>query len=419
MNKSTFINIYIYFISLLLVISFYSLGNFGFWNIFGIKQEINILLVILLIPITIIILLNNLKKIYLEPLLLLLLYSLISLVIIDIYSLSNIKLLLTFSIVAILLSINFKYTNFIIKGIITIAFLFSLIGIFLFLYYQLNQEILNGLDRVFKSYETYVDLSYLPLHQKFGFVIETAEKNFFSLEYIRSRSYVSEPSLTLHIFFASAILSLLYSDVIKKMGFIIFFFCIVLIYPGSAILSLIFSIFYVVGNFFIKLDEEKKAVMIITMIIFAYIVIYLTNISLLDFLTPESKTTSLTSRLLPIKSALDNIFSNLFFNDSKILAGSFIGFPLVLSGIIPIFGILLSIYLWYIFLSMSIKVYKKEKLFSILIVGLLIQIFLFSSGGWVSLSGYMMLSLIYIKLKNEVESNENRLETIYISESGK
>ena len=400
-------NWHFYLISCLIIISFYSFGNFGFWNIFGIKFEVNIFLVLFLIPISIFLFFLNWRNILSNPWVVLIFYLLISSLLMDTSNYTqSIKLLFALSLVTILLSMDFKYINFIIKSIIIISFLFSIIGILLFIYYQLNPDLLIGLDRVFRSYDTYTDLTHIPLHQKFGFVIETAEKNIFGLEYIRSRSYVSEPSATVHIFFASAILSLLYSKNIKKMGIVIFFFGIVLIYSGSVILSLVFSIFYAIGKAFINLGEKRESIIIIIIaIISAYLMIYFIDISMLQVITPESKSTSLSSRLLPIVDYLDKILDNIF-HKKDLEIGSFVGILLIFSGVVPILGMLLTGYMIYVFLNMSIKVYEQQKLFSILIVGLLIQISLFSSGGWVTIGGLLMLTLIYIKLQNEVKDIE-------------
>lgn len=90
----------------------------------------------------------------------------------------TIKLLLACFVINSLFFVKMKYIDNIIKSTIVISGVFSLVGIGLFIFYFFNEELLIGLERVSRSYDRFVDLSNIPFHQKFGFVIEKQKQIF-------------------------------------------------------------------------------------------------------------------------------------------------------------------------------------------------------------------------------------------------
>ncbi len=208
----------------LTVLSLYSLGNFGVFNIFNIKYEVYYTTIILITAISLIKIKYNIKKAISDPIFIVYLYLLSCSLLSDINISFTFKMAFLVLIFSYLLNLRVEYIDLILKSSITITFIFSAIGCALFLYYQFNPELLVNVERVFRSYDTFKDLSYIPLHQKFGFVIETPEKNLFNIEYIRSRSFCSEPSATIPLFFTIGILSFLYENKFKILGCVILFF---------------------------------------------------------------------------------------------------------------------------------------------------------------------------------------------------
>ncbi|MFW2612236.1 O-antigen polymerase [Aliarcobacter butzleri] len=386
------------FYSLLIVLSLYLLGNFGFFNIFNVKYELTIIVVSVLFLYSFYILMLY-KKIHMVSWFLL--YLFISSLFLNVFYFNyTIKLLLLFFVINCLFLIEIKYIEIIIKTTIFITGIFSFIGIGLFIFYYFNGELLNSLERVFKSYDTFIDLSDLPFHQKFGFVIEKAERNFLGLQYIRSRSYCSEPSLSIPLFFAIGILSMSYKKWFKYIGIIILFFAVILIYSASAIVSLILSMFFIIGMYCIRENIHIKAFLIILLVHSGLILLFFINISIFNSITPESKLTSLSSRVFTIQEGISSLILNPFWNTEN-FNNSFISMLITFSGGIPLLGVSLISYFFYKLFLVAIKLYPHNKLFIALLCGLLIQIILFSSGAWTSFPGIVILVLIYRYLENK------------------
>ncbi|MCT7546503.1 hypothetical protein N5T80_09260 [Aliarcobacter cryaerophilus] len=389
--------------SILIVLSLYTLGNFGFFNIFNIKYEITILLVISLFITSFLILIID-RKVHVVSLFLF--YLFLSSLFLDQFNVSyTIKLLLACFVINSLFFVKMKYIDNIIKSTIVISGVFSLVGIGLFIFYFSNEGLLIGLERVFRSYDRFVDLSNIPFHQKFGFVIEKAETNFLGLEYIRSRSYSSEPSATLPLFFMVGILALFYNGFIKYLGVIILFFSIILIYSGSSILSIIISILFILGSYFIRSSVQTKSILILFSILSTLLLLAFIDISLFQNITPASKITSLPSRLLPVQESIPSLILNPFWNTEN-FDNSFISLFIVFSGVVPLIGISFMSYFFYKFFIVAIELYENNKIFIALLCGLLIQILLFSSGGMTTLPGIVILVLTYRLLENKVINNK-------------
>jgi hypothetical protein len=392
-----------YVISLLIILTVFSFGNFGFLNIFNLKLEINIFIILMLIPLSLYVISNKIKYLFNEPFFLLIAYLFISSLFIKNFGfLHSLHMLLSLIVVATLLVLDKKNINYIIKGIILLSSVFSIIGIMLFIYYQFNSQIIEGTERVYASFETYIDLSDVSLNNKFGFIIETAEKNLFGLEYIRSRSYCSEPSATIPIFFAIGILALLFAGIFKKAGIIILFFSVILVYSGASILAVLTGIFIFFIILRLNININVKILTIMLGSIFLYVLIYFIDITSFVYI-PESKVSSITQRLTSVNSGIEGILKNPFVYLDKPI-NEFNGLFLLWVGPIPLIGISLTSYIFYRMLYYTITIYDKYKVFSILLIGLLLVVLFFSSTNWSTLTGLIILTIIYLKLKLEYEA---------------
>ena len=119
------------FISFFIILSFYTFGNFGFWNLFGVKYEIQLfILVFISIPLIIVTLYKLKLSLYKEPLILIIIYSIFSSLVLYPSNLLNIaQLLVSLLFVISLFRLKMVYIDFILKGIITLCTFFSILGI--------------------------------------------------------------------------------------------------------------------------------------------------------------------------------------------------------------------------------------------------------------------------------------------------
>ena len=389
-------------ISVLIILIVFSFGNFGFFNIFNIKLEVNVLIILILTPLSIYVISNKIKYLIYEPFFLLVAYLFISSLFIENFGyLRSLHMFFTLVVVSTLLVLDKKEITYILKWVIFISAVFSMVGIMLFIYYYFNSQVLESTKRVYASYDTYSDLSYISLQNKFGFIIETAEKNLFGLEYIRSRSYCSEPSATVPIFFTIGILALLYEDITRKAGLISLFFAVVFIYSGTSILAILAGIFVSLSVLRFNVDVKVKSIAMIFGGVLLYAFIYFIDI-LSIVSVPESKVTSLIMRMTAVMSNIEGILQNpIIYFDRPV--GSFNGLFLLWVGPIPIIGISLTGYIFYRMVCYAITIYEKHKVFSVLIIGLLLVVLFFSSTNWSTLTGLIILTIIYLKLKLEYE----------------
>lgn len=399
MNNVPDLNIQKKIFSLLTVLGLYTFGNFGFLNVFNIKYEVYFITLISLVCLSVFSFFINIRKVILDPLLLIYIYlSFSSLFIVPFEYTFTMKMLVIVFVFIYLLSMELEYIDFIVKGSIVITFIFSVVGICLFIYYQFNPDLLVDMDRVYRSYDKFVDLSNIPIHQKFGFVIEVPENNLFSISYIRSRSFFSEPSATVPLFFTIGILSYLYSLRYKIIGSIILFYSIVLIYSGSVILSLIISFLLFCWLFLFNPDSRVGSVVVILSIFLIISFIFFVDLSMLSYITPDAKITSMPSRVSPIIKEVENILLYPFYK-KEYQTNSFLGLAFLYLGAFPFLGLVLCVSFFYKVFNFLISCFNKYTLFSALAMGLMVQIIFFSSNGWLTPTGSIILCLLWRKIE--------------------
>lgn len=388
-------------VSLLIILSFYSFDNFGFLNLFDSKLLIQIFLLALSsMPILLLIFYNFKISMLQEPVILLLLYLILSGVFLSLENLGHLAQLIVSLLFSIILFIlRDKYIDFILKGIIIICTFFSILAISQFILLQLDTGFIDVMHMHYTSGERYVNLSHSHWFNYLGFGVLNDWKTFLGIEFIRLRSFSSEPSVLVHSFYAVGILSILFSKFYRFMGVVILTFTIIIAYPGVVHLSLTFSFLFYLLMILAKLSLKSCSLLII---LFIYLLFFLTilfdPIFFIDF-TPSNKEGSAFVRLNGIAILVKDILSNPFFNfDIPIVPP--VGFLIDSALLLPIVGLSISTLLFKRIFFYIINIYYNYKLFSILIAGMMIQVAFFSSYGWQTFPGFLMISLIYIKLKS-------------------
>ncbi len=183
-----------------------------------------------------------------------------------------------------------------------------------------------------------------------------------------------------------------------------------MVYSGSVILSLLASLLFIILLFLFKPNEKLWSRIILTSIILTISFISIVDVSIFTHITPEAKVTSAPSRLIPIANEVRNIISNPTYNNTY-QTNSFIGLGLLYLGTFPFIGILISIFFFHATFKNLIIISNKYLIFSSLMTGLIIQITLFSSNGWLTPTGSIILCLSWIKIKSLVEQNKFEKQT--------
>lgn len=387
------------FLSILVILSVYSFGNFGFLNLFGIKLEVQIIILTLMVLPLLIIAFDKIKlSLYKEPIILLLLYSIFSFIILEPNNILNIlQLSISLLVVVNLYRLNIIYIDFIIKGIIILCTFFSILGIVQFILLQIDFGLINQLDMNFYSASKYIDLSDSSFFSYLGFAVIGDMKNIFGIDFVRLKSFGSEPSVLVSTFYSIGIMSLLYSKKFKFMGVIIFLFTVFIAYPGVVHMSLLFSLLFLLYIFILKPYPKNGSIFILISIFILFLLVSVLGSEFMSSFVSSSKEGSALARFGGIIFLFKDIMSNPFVNlDIPVVPP--VGFLINNALVFPLVGIYISLMIFYRLFKNTIEMYQYNKLFTILITGMLIQLSFFSSYGWETLPGYIILSLICIKM---------------------
>ena len=410
-NKSA--QLFLYYCGLLIAISFYCFGNFGFLNTFDARREIQSALLLMLMPVLLIIAAKKIGRVLKEPLFLLIFCFLMAEIMIrqqPIYMLNYLVALIT---IGALLTIERKYVSFISKCIIVLCALFSVMGILEYIILWFKPTLADTMLSNYSSTTSADPISNISTIEYLGFITAHGTTTLLGHHVYRLMSFASEPSVLVYSFLCPGILALSYRGMIRVLAYPIFVFTIVFVASGTIWLCILFSlILFPIGYFFKKFPRSGSlTIMLIIMMVMVMITkidIPLFMRSTIDFLSPVSsvhsmplqKYTSGVVRLTTLRYAFENVWSHPFG------AASTTGGGLILrSGLIcGYLGLLLSSIVFYRLFKYSIHVWqaygKKEKMFSALLCGTLVVVCFFSSYGWPSYPGLIMFTLLYLRIKD-------------------
>ncbi len=428
-NKSEFM--FISFCMLIISCLFYATGSFGLLNIFGIRREVQILLLLSLLLLSPVIL-KNLPKLLRKPIFLIILVNFL----IECMLMQNVinifDRLATVLVGGILLSLSKKYSEKALKFIIAGAAIFSIMAIVQAIIIFFKPEFIGLLKGGYESYESYGSLTgankIIISHpiELLGFI--TAEKfNFLGYYITRFRSFAAEPSVLVYSFLIPGILALSYKDGTKLLSIPILFFSLFLVQSGTIWISIALGII-ACGLFYLF----KGKISLLSILPFFTVLMFFIFISQIDipnfvgtilqFLNPLSRNYSVLNKYHSATVRIQSIANYL------VIAKQYpLGVPtrIILPSALPS-GLLLSIYFssgiiglpliiitfYYIF-KLTINCFELYKgvigLAAALLYGIFIQVLCFSDYGWNVLPGFTILILTICRLEILISKKYNKI----------
>ncbi len=297
--------------------------------------------------------------------------------------------------VGAILSLSESKVDLIIKTVILFSGLFALLGTIQFIILQFHFEYVRLLDYSFSSASPYIDIENKTLLNYLGFVNwydGIRLENIMGIEFARSRSFASEPSVLVTIIFIPAILSLLYGKCYRMIGYFILLYCLFIVYAGVMHLSVIFSVIIFLISFF---PNKYRLIFLYFCLIIVFLVA-LVNLQLLFSYLPENKLGSGMARLTFLYDLLLSFVSNPFATiDSRDYP---VGIIFSSLRVLPFVGFLLCMVLFHKLFKKIFYLFDNNAFFFSLLGGAMFQAFIFSAYGWITLPGFILLALIYSKL---------------------
>jgi len=419
-NKSElmFINLCILLISCL----FYSTGSFGFLNIFGIRRELQIFLILgplLLNPV----IFKNFPELLKEPIFLFVLIKFIVECIIYQRFINIFDSLTTILIVGILLSVRKEYSDKILKLIIIAAAIFSTMAIVEAIIVFFEPDLIMLLNNNYCSLTSANKVEILHPLGLLGFTVGQ-KFNFLGHDFVRFRSFAAEPSVLVYSFFCPGVLALSYRGYIKILSIPILFFSICL--AQSAIIWLSLSLGIMAWGLFILFKGRVRLILMLTICIISmfFIVIYFVEIpnfmmKVMQFLdlinkqySPFNKYSSGVVRFGAIKNYLALAKQYPFFGvPLKSIAVINLPMGLLLYSCLHfgIIGLTLMVAISHNIFKLAIYCFSLYKgiigLMAAILYGTFIQVLCFSDYGWTGISGFLMIILLINKLKMLIHNN--------------
>lgn len=404
---------FFFFLTLIPFVVF-SFGNFGFWNLFGIKYEIQMSILSLMFLFLISMVVINIKKNLHNILFWFCLYFFISSIFyLDVNHVFHMLVSLLF-----VMSLSFlseERIDYIIKIIIFFSFIFSLLGIIQWVILLMHPGGVELINQEFTSETQYISIatqSYLDYLSWVNYYDGIQLENFFGLAYPRSRSFASEPSVLVAIFFIPSLLAFLYSRKVKFMGGVILFYCTIVVYAGVMHLSIFLGLIVYLAIIFFRNVKVVFVFCFLTPLIWLFAMPVILPYML--FFLPDYKTGSGLSRMLFINDIIEIFFLNpLGLVDPRKLT---VGLILSSVRVFPIFGLGLAICFFYTVLRLIFVASIRNKVLFSMFGGAFIQVFIFSAYGWVTLPGFIIMTLTFFKIK--CLANKSRHVIVMCNERG-
>lgn len=411
-NKSEFM--FISFCMLIISCLFYASGSFGLLNIFGIRREVQILLVLSLLLLSPVIL-KNLPKLVKKSIFLMILANFLSECILNQNIINVFDRLVTILVCGILLSLSKKYSEKALKFIIAGAAIFSIMATVQAIIIFFKPEFIDLLKANYESTTGANKIIISHPIELLGFI--TAKYYFLGYQITRLRSFAAEPSVLVYSFLVPGILALSYKDGTKLLSIPILFFSLFLAQSGVMWISIALGI--IAWGLFCLFKGKISLLSILPFFIILIFFIFISQIDInnfirtaLQYIEPLSRKYSVLNKYSSATQRLQTIADYFMIAKQypfgipaqiKLIHSSARGLLLNIyftSGTIGLSLIIISFY--YIF-KLTIYCFKLYGgvigLVAALLYGIFIQVLCFSSYGWNSLSGFIILILSICRLE--------------------
>lgn len=423
-TKNKYYRMLIVILSFIISVLFYSMGNFGFWNIFGIRREVQIVQMSILFPL-IVLIIPKLKLLFKSPLFMLLIVIMLMSIVHQIDLSRTLDVIVALLIVGFVLFVDNRRTNKILKYIIIFCCLFSIMQIVQSFFIFLKPELIPLLDSEYSSShaadktEIAHPLAYLGFTSYRG-----GEYYIFGHEISRFRSFASEPSVLVYSFFVPGILALSYTGNIRLCAIPILFFSILLVQSGTIWVATLLGIFFWGLFHFFGRKVQLFSILPFLMVIFWVVILPKTDIysfvmAMQNFVgigdvtySGLNRAGSIIHRLEPFVDVISLVKTHFLFGTSfySDFGGSFMLWIILNTGLI---GLIIAVILFSQIFKLSIHCFNKYKgttqLMAAVLYGTILQVLLFVCNGWNRSVGFLMLALIMCRLEYLVyESDKER-----------
>ena len=395
---------------------FYSSGNFGFWNIWGIRREIQILLTLAIFPIYLVVF-ARFPVLVKKPLILLLFVILIF----DLVFQRNIEAvflmdrIVSIGIIGFILSSHEKYGQKILKWIIVFCCIFSIMSIIQAVIVLAQPELIEPLQVKYSSSFGAFEVEIKHPLSLLGFVIDDRVDTFFLGHQIaRFGSFASEPSALVCTFLVPGILALSYRGFIRLCSIPILLFVVFLAQSGTVWLSTFLGLIAWV----LFLLFSRRA-LLLSALPFLVAIVWYTSLPQMDLREFARSGVSLFGRLpdyYPFFRKVGSVTHRLepFVNNLTVLKSHYLwGVPYAISSgggfliKIALYAGVIGLIIGTVFFSQLLKYtvycfrqYKgSTRLMAPLLYGTIFQVLLFNSSVWNKFTGMLMLALIVSRLE--------------------
>ncbi len=216
-NKS--VQLLLYYSGLLIAISFYSFGSFGFLNIFGARRVIQIVLLLMLMPVLSLIAAKKIGRLLKEPLVLLVLCFLIAEIVLTQQAITMFNYLMALIAIGALLTAESKYVNFTTKTIIVLCGLFSIMGIIQFIVLWFDPGLSASMGSRYSSTTSDATISGISAFEYLGFSVGGGGTTLLGHHVYRLKSFAAEPSVLVYSFLCPGIMALSYRGMIRVLAY--------------------------------------------------------------------------------------------------------------------------------------------------------------------------------------------------------
>jgi hypothetical protein len=249
-----------------------------------------------------------------------------------------------------------------------------------------------------------------------GFIVAEGSTTLLGHFVYRLRSFAAEPSVLVYSFLCPGILALSYRGTVKMLAIPILLFAIVIVASGTIWLCILFSLIFFLLAYLFKRHARLGSVTILLILVMIIMLISKIDIPLfmrntIDFFSPVSSIHSMplqkygsgVARLTSMVYGFENMWRYPFGVGDVGALGIAAGLIIISSLACGFPGLLLITIIFYRMFKYGIHVWqgygKEGKIFSALFCGTLFVVCLFSSYGWTSFAGLIMLCLIYIRMR--------------------
>ena len=400
----------IYMFTILLVIAYFSFGNFGYLNLLGIRELVQFSVIlfsfhgVFVLPDV-----NKHNKRILKWLFMFVVY--VGIVNIVVHQSLELLLLiwLMFVFSAFVLVADFKWVISITKKIVIVAFLFSVMGFFAFFSYVFNPELLYSTDLYAYTSDTGSGAVNSDFYLDYFSLAVDGNMDLFGIQVPRMRSFSSEPSATLVHMLVPGVLSLFLDYRYRILGFVIIlfnlfailslttiivFFVAFLIYPLFLYSKKIFIYFSLgAAGFSIMLAASNVGLVVQMIDIYGSEIHQNTSFNLI-----ATKKGSANIRLVSLNDAIDEIKTHPFGGSNM----------QSMTGVLVSFGLKGGVVLILLYLAFAINIVNRShdrfrycnndmlhKYAISLVVSMIVVVSLISNHGWDRVPGWLAFLLFY------------------------